>query len=114
MVTSETGDYEDPGVPCLRGGRHAPDADIILPVVPQPRGAGERGDRGVRDPGEACVPSHRGHAPHADQHLRGDSLPSEADSGLRGYVTPTSQLKLRTYCATKLLYSQMYHYTYIL
>ena len=60
MVTSETGDYEDPGVPCLRGGRHAPDADIILPVVPQPRGAGERGDRGVRDPGEACVPSHKG------------------------------------------------------
>ena len=68
MVTSGTGGYEDPGVPCLRGGRHAPDADIILPVVPQPRGAGERGDRGVRDPGEA---------PHADQHLRGDSLSSD-------------------------------------
>lgn len=40
----------DPGVPCLRGGGHAPDADIILPVVPQPMGGGERGDRGVRDP----------------------------------------------------------------
>ena len=77
----------DPGLPCLHGGGHAPDADITLPVVPQPMGAGERGDRGgVRDPGEARVPSHRGHAPHADQQLRGDSLPSEADSGLWVYV----------------------------
>ena len=74
----------DPGVPCLHGGGRAPDADITLPVVPQPMGGGERGDRGVRDPGEARVPSHRGHAPHADHHLHGDSLPSEADRGLRG------------------------------
>ena len=74
----------DPGVPCLHGGGHAPDADIIHPVVPQPMRGGERGDRGVRDPGEARVPSHRGHAPHADHHLHGDSLPPEADRGLRG------------------------------
>ena len=70
--------------PASAAGGHAPDADIIRPVVPQPMGAGERGDRGVRDPGEARVPSHRGHAPHADQHLHGDSLPPEADRGLRG------------------------------
>ena len=39
----------------------------------------------MRGPGEARVPRHRGHAPHGDQHLHGDSLPSpEADRGLRG------------------------------
>ena len=71
----------DPGVPCLQGGGHT-DAAITLPAVPQPRDAGERGDRGVRGPGEARVPSQRGYAPHADQHLHGDSLPSpEADRG---------------------------------
>ena len=74
----------DPGVPCLQGRGHAPDAAITLPAVPQPRDAGERGDRGVRGPGEARVPRHRGRAPHADQHLHGDSLPSpEADRGLQ-------------------------------
>ena len=55
---------------------------VTLPAVPQPRLAGERGDRGVRDPG----PSHRGHTPHADHNLHhGDGLPPpEADRGLRG------------------------------
>ena len=68
--------------PVLHSGGHAPVADITLPPVPQPRLAGERGDRGVRDPG----PSRRGHAPYADHNLHhGDSLPPpEADRGLRG------------------------------
>ena len=43
LVTRGTGGYEDPGVPCLH------DADIILPIVPQPRGAEERGDWGVSE-----------------------------------------------------------------
>ena len=72
----------DPGVPCLQGGGHAPDTAITLPAVPQPRDAWERGDQGVRGPGAACVPRHRGRAPHADQHIHGDSLRSpEVDSG---------------------------------
>ena len=35
-----TRDYEDPGVPCLQGGAHAPVADITIAAVPQPRLAG--------------------------------------------------------------------------
>ena len=84
QAAAEAGDrgYEDPGVSCLQGGGHAPNAAITLPAVPQPRDAGERGDRGVRGPGEARVHRHRGRAPHADQHLHGDSFPSpEADRG---------------------------------
>ena len=79
LATCQSKIYE---VPCHQGWGLTPDAAITLPAVPQPRDAGERGDRGVRGPGEARVPSQRGHAPHADQHLHGDSLPSpEGDRG---------------------------------
>ncbi len=55
---------QNPTRPRVSRGTHAtPDADINLPVVPQQRGAGEQGDRGLRDPGgEARVPSYQGHA----------------------------------------------------
>ena len=83
----QAGSSDDPGdrgfpASNIQGGRHAPDAAITLPAVPQPRDAGERGDWGVRGPGEARVRRHRGRAPHADQHLHGDTLPSpEAEAG---------------------------------
>ena len=88
---AESGDPETrgPGVPSLQGGGHAPDAVITLPTVLQPRDAGKRGDQGVRGPEKARVPSQRGNAPHADQHLHGDTLPSpEADTQTGGYEDP--------------------------
>ena len=68
---------EDPSVPHQPGGGHThSDADYVRVQEPGRRqAAGERGTWGVRD---SCVPSLRGHAPHA-AHRRHASAGEQED-----------------------------------
>ena len=80
---------EDPSVPHQPGGGHThSDADYVRVQEPGRRqAAGERGTWGVRD---SCVPSLRGHAPHADAMPVQGSRRIQGGGTLVRFVTPAA------------------------